>query len=277
MPVFATVLIAALASAAPSPTPLPTLAPAMMKLAMPSFGPSTPAIAVKVNQPFQIRMKASAGTGYSWRPRGPLPPNLALLGAFEQPNGKAMPGAAGTQTLVFRGSSSRKVRAHAGIRPSLGTQRQTRQSANVQRHGPQITHAATTPPLVRIVSARRRASRASAAALDAGPPRRDALHRHSPSVRTVVQAALHEIDRPSCGHWTADELLPVAKHFRRVHTIQRLIEQQVDVLETMTPQEFNAVSRPPQSGQRLSIDSVSRTGVSLRRSPHRNAASHSSR
>jgi tryptophan 2,3-dioxygenase len=38
----------------------------------------------------------------------------------------------------------------------------------------------------------------------------------------------------------ADELLPVAKHFRRIHTIQRLLEQQVDVLETMTPQEFNA-------------------------------------
>jgi tryptophan 2,3-dioxygenase len=37
-----------------------------------------------------------------------------------------------------------------------------------------------------------------------------------------------------------DELLPVAKHFRRIHTIQRLIEQQIDVLETMTPQEFNA-------------------------------------
>ena len=37
-----------------------------------------------------------------------------------------------------------------------------------------------------------------------------------------------------------DELLPVAKHFRRIHTIQRLLEQQIDVLETMTPQEFNA-------------------------------------
>lgn len=37
-----------------------------------------------------------------------------------------------------------------------------------------------------------------------------------------------------------DELLPIAKHFRRIHTIQRLIEQQIDVLETMTPQEFNA-------------------------------------
>ena len=29
------------------------------------------------------------------------------------------------------------------------------------------------------------------------------------------------------------------KNFRRVHAIQRLLEQQVDVLETMTPQEFN--------------------------------------
>ena len=38
----------------------------------------------------------------------------------------------------------------------------------------------------------------------------------------------------------ANELLPVAKHFRRIHTIQRLLEQQIDVLETMTPQEFNA-------------------------------------
>jgi tryptophan 2,3-dioxygenase len=36
------------------------------------------------------------------------------------------------------------------------------------------------------------------------------------------------------------ELLPVAKHFRRIHTIQRLLEEQIDVLETMTPQEFNA-------------------------------------
>ena len=37
-----------------------------------------------------------------------------------------------------------------------------------------------------------------------------------------------------------DDLLPVAKMFRRVHTIQRLLEQQIDVLETMAPQEFNA-------------------------------------
>jgi tryptophan 2,3-dioxygenase len=36
------------------------------------------------------------------------------------------------------------------------------------------------------------------------------------------------------------DLLRVAKYFRRIHTIQRLLEQQVDVLETMTPHEFNA-------------------------------------
>ena len=38
----------------------------------------------------------------------------------------------------------------------------------------------------------------------------------------------------------AGELLQVAKIFRRIHTIQRLLEEQIDVLETMTPQEFNA-------------------------------------
>lgn len=37
-----------------------------------------------------------------------------------------------------------------------------------------------------------------------------------------------------------DDLLRVQKHFRRIHSIQRLLEQQIDVLETMPPQEFNA-------------------------------------
>ncbi len=46
-----------------------------------------------------------------------------------------------------------------------------------------------------------------------------------------LRAVLEALDR--------DELLRVAKYFRRIHTIQRLLEQQVDVLETMTPQEFN--------------------------------------
>jgi tryptophan 2,3-dioxygenase len=46
-----------------------------------------------------------------------------------------------------------------------------------------------------------------------------------------IEAAIVALDR--------DDLLRVAKRFRRIHTIQRLLEQQIDVLETMTPQEFN--------------------------------------
>jgi tryptophan 2,3-dioxygenase len=50
---------------------------------------------------------------------------------------------------------------------------------------------------------------------------------------------LHELDA-AIAELRGDNLLRVAKKFRRIHTIQRLLEQQVDVLETMTPQEFNA-------------------------------------
>ena len=50
---------------------------------------------------------------------------------------------------------------------------------------------------------------------------------------------LHEIEA-AMRSLAADDLLRSGKHFRRIHTIQRLLEQQVDVLETMTPQEFNA-------------------------------------
>jgi tryptophan 2,3-dioxygenase len=49
---------------------------------------------------------------------------------------------------------------------------------------------------------------------------------------------LHELDA-TMRALDRDNLLRVAKYFRRIHTIQRLLEQQVDVLETMTPQEFN--------------------------------------
>ena len=38
----------------------------------------------------------------------------------------------------------------------------------------------------------------------------------------------------------ANKLLKVQKNFRRIHAIQRVLEHQVDILETMTPQEFNA-------------------------------------
>jgi tryptophan 2,3-dioxygenase len=49
---------------------------------------------------------------------------------------------------------------------------------------------------------------------------------------------LHEIDA-AADALERDDLLRVAKQFRRIHAIQRLLEQQVDILETMTPQEFN--------------------------------------
>lgn len=49
---------------------------------------------------------------------------------------------------------------------------------------------------------------------------------------------LHELEA-TMEAMDGDDLLRVAKHFRRIHSIQRVLEQQIDVLETMTPQEFN--------------------------------------
>jgi tryptophan 2,3-dioxygenase len=49
---------------------------------------------------------------------------------------------------------------------------------------------------------------------------------------------LHEL-RGAIAAMDRDDLLRVSKRFKRIHTIQRLLEQQVDVLETMSPQEFN--------------------------------------
>jgi tryptophan 2,3-dioxygenase len=49
---------------------------------------------------------------------------------------------------------------------------------------------------------------------------------------------LHEIDAAMLA-LDRDDLLRVGKLFRRIHAIQRLLEEQVDILETMTPQEFN--------------------------------------
>jgi tryptophan 2,3-dioxygenase len=50
---------------------------------------------------------------------------------------------------------------------------------------------------------------------------------------------LHELDA-AVRFLDGDDLLKVAKAFRRIHAIQRILEMQVDVLETMTPQDFNA-------------------------------------
>ncbi len=49
---------------------------------------------------------------------------------------------------------------------------------------------------------------------------------------------LHEVDATMLA-LDRDDLPRAAKHFRRIHAIQRLIEQQVEILETMAPQEFN--------------------------------------
>ncbi len=50
---------------------------------------------------------------------------------------------------------------------------------------------------------------------------------------------LHEIEA-AMRNLAADDLPKVGKNFKRIHAIQRILEGQVDVLETMTPQEFNA-------------------------------------
>jgi tryptophan 2,3-dioxygenase len=50
---------------------------------------------------------------------------------------------------------------------------------------------------------------------------------------------LHELDA-AMRDIGADDLLKASRKFRRIHAIERLLEQQVDILETMTPQEFNA-------------------------------------
>ncbi len=47
-----------------------------------------------------------------------------------------------------------------------------------------------------------------------------------------IEAAMHNL--------STGEILKVGKQFRRIRAIQHVLEQQVDVLETMTPQEFNA-------------------------------------
>lgn len=98
-------LVLALAGAsAAKPTPLPSVPPAMMKMAMPSFTAQDTGISVKTGAPFQIRLKVNSGTGYSWQPQGPLAPGLTLLGVFQTPRGKMMPGGAGDEVLVFRAS-----------------------------------------------------------------------------------------------------------------------------------------------------------------------------
>ncbi|MBV8354399.1 MAG: tryptophan 2,3-dioxygenase [Candidatus Eremiobacteraeota bacterium] len=50
---------------------------------------------------------------------------------------------------------------------------------------------------------------------------------------------LHEVEA-AIRYLGEDDALHTTRALGRVHTIQRLLEEQVDVLETMTPHEFNA-------------------------------------
>ena len=50
---------------------------------------------------------------------------------------------------------------------------------------------------------------------------------------------LHELEA-AMRHLSADDPLKTARALGRVHAIQRILEEQVDVLERMTPYEFNA-------------------------------------
>ncbi len=50
---------------------------------------------------------------------------------------------------------------------------------------------------------------------------------------------LHELDALNRAI-EGDEVQRASRHFRRIHTIQHVLEEQIDVLETMAPQDFNA-------------------------------------
>jgi tryptophan 2,3-dioxygenase len=84
------------------------------------------------------------------------------------------------------------------------------------------------------------------ALLDLQHPRSDPPH-HDELLFIIIHQVyelwfrqmLHEIEA-AIRNLVAADLLKVSKCFRRIHAIQRLLEQQVDILETMTPQEFNA-------------------------------------
>ncbi|HTX57297.1 MAG TPA: tryptophan 2,3-dioxygenase family protein, partial [Candidatus Acidoferrales bacterium] len=50
---------------------------------------------------------------------------------------------------------------------------------------------------------------------------------------------LHELEAVK-HHLQSDDAIRATRALGRVHAIQHVLEQQVDVLETMTPHEFNA-------------------------------------
>jgi predicted secreted protein len=74
----------------------------MAKVAMPSYTVQQRDIRVKADRPFQIRLRVTSGTGYSWQPQAPIPPGVTLVGVFQRPSSKMMPGGLGEEVLVFR-------------------------------------------------------------------------------------------------------------------------------------------------------------------------------
>jgi|SRR5579884_426331 len=102
-------MLLAASTASPAATALPSLPPAMTKMVMPSYAAKDSAISVKVKQPFQIRLNVASGTGYTWMPQGPIAPGITLLGVFQQPRGKLMPGGPGQEVLVFRADDAGKM------------------------------------------------------------------------------------------------------------------------------------------------------------------------
>jgi predicted secreted protein len=97
---------------------MPTPPPAIMRTAMPTYAATQSNVSIKIDQPFQIHMNVTSGTGYTWQPSGPMPPGLTLLGVFQQPKGKMMPGGPGTEVLVFRGTAVGKFTLTLGyLRP----------------------------------------------------------------------------------------------------------------------------------------------------------------
>lgn len=98
-PAVLVLALSAGASPAAAPSPLPS---AMVNVKMPSFTAKDAHITVKAGTPFQIRLDVTSGNGYTWRAHGPLPPGLKLVGDFQTPRGKRIPGGPGQQVLVFR-------------------------------------------------------------------------------------------------------------------------------------------------------------------------------
>lgn len=83
---FALFVAAAMATASPSPSPHP--------------------VSVAPGATFKISLPMTAGTGYGWQPKGPLPPGISLVSqsASQAPR----PGGPQVQTFIFRDKAAGK-------------------------------------------------------------------------------------------------------------------------------------------------------------------------